>query len=161
MFKKSLLLPLLAAALLPGCVVLDDGPRRGHGYGYGPPAHAPAHGYRRQHRGHDMEYDGGLGVYLVIGRPGYYWWDDHYWRLIDGHWHWSVDLYSPWRVVEIDRVPRHLYRRYPDRGREHHDREHHDREHDRYREERDKSHGKPGKDKHEGKSKGKDKGDDR
>jgi len=44
----------------------------GYGPGYGPPAHAPANGYRYKYQGHDMVYDSGLGVYVVIGQSSVY-----------------------------------------------------------------------------------------
>lgn len=140
------LLALAAAGLLSGCAVLDPRPSRG----YGPPAHAPAHGYRRHH-GYDMDFDPGLGVYLVIGHPGYYFWDDHYWRLIDGHWHWGLSFGGPWRIVEVERVPHGLYKRHPGKA--------HKKGYEHGHDDGHREHKEHGRDKHDQeKSKGKDKG---
>lgn len=71
-----------------------------HGYGRGnPPAHAPAHGHRKKMHGHDISFDTGLGVYVVVGSPGLYFWDDFYWRLRDGIWVRASAFDGPWIVV--------------------------------------------------------------
>lgn len=103
-------LPLLAALTLTGCVVEE--PYHEH-RSYGPPPHAPAYGYRKKFHGYDMDYDPGLGVYVMVGYPGYYYWNDQYWRLIDGHWHMSLAFGGPWNVVAVERVPVYLYKKYP------------------------------------------------
>ncbi len=63
-------------------VVVDEG------HGHGPPPWAPAHGYRRNHQRAyqhrdatvDLAFDSGLGVYVVVGLPNYYYWDGFYLR---------------------------------------------------------------------------------
>ena len=65
----------------------------------GPPEHAPAHGYRRHLHGHDLSFDSELGVYVVVGSPGLYFWDDFYWRLRDGFWLRASVFDGPWIVV--------------------------------------------------------------
>lgn len=77
----------------------DRAPGRGYDRG-GPPAHAPAHGYRRHHHGHDLDFDNRLGVYLVVGSPGFYFWDDFYWRLRDGFWVRASAFNGPWVVID-------------------------------------------------------------
>lgn len=95
---KRLFLASLLAASLPACVpVLHE---HGRGYEAGPPAHAPAHGYRKKYHNHDLSYDSGLGVYVVLGSPGFYFWDDFYWRLRDGFWIRASTFDGPWLVVE-------------------------------------------------------------
>lgn len=147
--KKSLLLSLLTLTALSGCVAYDPHP----GYGYGPPPHAPAHGYRRHYHGYDMDYDVGLGVYVVLGHPGFYFWDDHYYRLIDGHWHLGVGFDGPWHVVDVGRMPPGLYKKYPGKsyqshGKDYEHYEHHDKHEDHPGKGKDKHKGK-GKDKHD------------
>ena len=44
----------------------------------------------------DLIYDRGAGAYVVIGRPGYYWYRDHYYRWSDGRWMSSVKLDGEW-----------------------------------------------------------------
>ncbi len=95
--KRLLLLPTLAALLLlSACHPFHHEP----GYAGGPPAHAPAHGYRKKHGSHDLSYDSGLGVYVVVGSPSYYYWNDFYWRLRDGIWIQASAFDGPWIVVQ-------------------------------------------------------------
>lgn len=132
--------PLCAALLLAlssfttGCGVFLHGPGPAPGPGHGPPPHAPAHGRRAKyhHQGAELEFDPGLGAYIVVGRPGFYFMDDHYYRMVDGAWHMAVNVGGPWTVSSYEHVPPGLV----------------------------KSHGKgkgkgKGKDKDKGKSKGK------
>lgn len=91
------LITCTAIAGLTACIPVYHG--HGRGYDQGPPAHAPAHGYRRQLHGHELSFDHGLGVYVVIGSPGWYYWDDYYWRLRDGIWVRAVAFDGPWLVV--------------------------------------------------------------
>ena len=95
MMKKILLLAVLLSPILAsGCVhhhYHEPGYSRG-----GPPPHAPAHGYRHKHYNHDLVFDSGLGVYLVLGRPDYYFWDNRYFRYHDGYWQFAADLDGRW-----------------------------------------------------------------
>ncbi len=62
------------------------------GRGYGPPPHAPAHGHRRKYvNGVEMVYDAGMGLYVVVGWPDYYYYDGTFYRLHAGLW--QVSLY--------------------------------------------------------------------
>jgi len=82
----------------------------------GPPAHAPAHGYRyRDPYGADLAFDAGLGLYIVVGRPRYYFWDGYYYRFYRDHWQWSPRLNGGWHDREYRRLPPGLRRRYPER----------------------------------------------
>ena len=82
---------------LPGCILV---PVRGYdrGPGYGPPPHAPAHGYRRKHHGHDLVFDTDLGVYIVMGLPGLYFIDGLYYRVSSDGWHYSVRPDGDWHI---------------------------------------------------------------
>jgi hypothetical protein len=111
----SLVSVCLAAALpLPAChhqqggapgpeVVVNEPAHRG------PPPHAPAHGYRRKHRdAHaDLElvFDSGLGVYVVIGLPGIYFQDEHFFRHTDAGWQISLHHDSGWTLAVQSDVP--------------------------------------------------------
>lgn len=95
-------------AVLAGCAYYRPG---------GPPPHAPAHGYRRRHRGAELVYDSGLGVYLVAGHPGIYFHDGYYYRVLDGAWRLSVDLGGPWRPTDFRRVPPGLRKKHGAPGR--------------------------------------------
>jgi hypothetical protein len=73
----------------------------------GPPPHAPAHGYRHKHHHHGVElvFDSGLGLYVVVGRTGYYYDRDHYYRVVEGAWQVSVSLDSGWKATSHKRLP--------------------------------------------------------
>ena len=77
----------------------------------GPPPHAPAHGYRRKHRrsGHDLVFDSGLGVYLVVGQ-GHYFYRDRFYRWHKGAWHVGRRARGPWRRAGDHEVPRRLFK---------------------------------------------------
>ena len=75
--------------LASGCTGIDSltigagGHPHARGRGHGPPPHAPAHGYRHkaQRHGAELEFDSGLGVYVVVGVPLHYYLDGLYLRL--------------------------------------------------------------------------------
>lgn len=83
------------------------------GNGQGPPPWAPAHGYRRKHQRAylhrestvDMVFDSGLGVYVVVGLPNYYFWDGFYLRLDSGRWVQATYLDSKWEPCRAESVP--------------------------------------------------------
>jgi hypothetical protein len=105
--KKLLLFAVMLTPFwISGCVhhhYHDPGYSRG-----GPPPHAPAHGYRHKQSNHDLVFDSGLGVYVVLGRPDYYFWDNRYYRYHDGHWQFSADVDGRW-YRDDGYVPRKLY----------------------------------------------------
>jgi hypothetical protein len=113
----------LGAAVLigSGCVVVDGHgghpPRRAAVRAPGPPPHAPAHGYRHKHRGHDLRFDSALGVYVVVGLPDLWWFDGHYIRWSGVRWEMGVELDGPWRVAHAGAVPAKLReKRHPHGG---------------------------------------------
>jgi hypothetical protein len=96
-----------------------------HGH-HGPPAHAPAHGHRRKyghhrhHEGHhhrtgvNLEFDSGLGVYVVVDVPNHYYWDGWYLKIEDGHWFASTRLSgASWSPREHAKLPPGLARKHP------------------------------------------------
>jgi hypothetical protein len=96
--------------LLTGCSYY---PVYGHNNGYGPPSHAPAHGYRYKHQGHDLVYDSGLGAYVVVGMTGVYFYDGIYYRYTRDHWYYTRDLGKNWRLNRGDRgLPPGLAKKY-------------------------------------------------
>jgi hypothetical protein len=97
---------------LTGCVVLDA-PHGYHNYA-GPPAHAPAHGYRKKHQGRDLVFDSDLGVYVVVGLSDLWFLDGSYFRISGDHWEISAGTSGPWRVAAVRSVPGRLYaKRHP------------------------------------------------
>lgn len=79
----------------------------------GPPAHAPAHGYRRKHRsGHSLVFDAPLGVYAVVGLPGIYFHDGLFLRRRRGVWYSSGHPRKGWRRGGGRGLPRGLARKY-------------------------------------------------
>lgn len=120
----GLLASLLGGALL-GCVVHHhDHPPRvvtlppGHVKTYGPPAHAPAHGYRRkhQHDGIELVYDADVEVYVVVGREAVYWDGTRYLRWVDGAWQAGVRIDGVWVTIASRDVPRALVAKHKHRS---------------------------------------------
>jgi hypothetical protein len=112
------ILPLSIALALGtpqlACVVIDA-PRAPH-YDSGPPPHAPAHGYRRKHHGHDHVWDADLGVYVVVGLPGVWFLDGHYFRLASERWEVSAEARGPWRLAALASVPVRLVEKHHPHG---------------------------------------------
>lgn len=109
---------LVCALLLgsPACVVVDA-PRRAHHDHGGPPPHAPAHGYRHKHHGHDLVFDRDLGVYVVVGLRDVWFLDGSYFRIFGDHWEVSVGAPNHWRVASVEVVPGRLHaKRHPHGG---------------------------------------------
>jgi hypothetical protein len=116
--RSSLAALLLGTLLLtiPACVVVDPGgpPSRSHG---GPPPHAPAHGYRHKHHGHDLVFDTELGVYVVVGLRDVWFLDGSYFRLSGENWEIGLDVGGPWQVAAVGAVPGRLReKRHPHGG---------------------------------------------
>lgn len=78
----------------------------GPGIGHGPPAHAPAHGYRRkQVAGVELVFDSGIGVYVVVGHSDHYYHEGYFYRCINGRWEISLEPDSGWAFVAVDSLP--------------------------------------------------------
>jgi len=74
--------------------------------GHGPPAHAPAHGYRRKHvDGVELVFDSGRGVYVVVGFSDHYYHDGYFYRLNAGLWEMSLKHNGGWRAVPDKSLP--------------------------------------------------------
>ena len=71
----------------------------------GPPAHAPAHGYRRQHIcGFQLVFDVGLGLYVAVGATDVYYHEGHFYRCRNGVWEISLRAVT-WEPVVIEKMP--------------------------------------------------------
>jgi len=74
--------------------------------GNGPPAHAPAHGYRRKHAsGMELVYDSGRGVYVVVGLSDHYYHDGYFYRLRGGLWEMSLKPDADWKAASEKSLP--------------------------------------------------------
>jgi hypothetical protein len=116
---RTLVLLLLGTVVLAGCgptyhrhspgsatvVIVDDD----H---YGPPPHAPAHGYRYQHRdGCTLRYDSRLRLYVVLGHRDYYFSDGVYFRYSSGGlWEFAASLGGKWSPASDSKVPKALHK---------------------------------------------------
>lgn len=81
------------------------GPAPG-GRGYGPPAHAPAHGHRRKHvAGVELVFDAGMGVYVVVGCVDHYYYDGTFFRLHDSVWEMSLHPDRDWGPLGHKSLP--------------------------------------------------------
>jgi hypothetical protein len=94
----------------------------------GPPDHAPAYGYRRNHAGNDdvvLVYDTTLKVYVVSGYDECYYSSGQYFRFVSSGWEWSVSLGGTWKVVVNERdLPsglRHHHHHGKAKGHDKHD----------------------------------------
>jgi len=136
MKKLCVILTLLFGfSVLSGCVA-------GHYRGPGVNARiviplAPVNGYRHHIRnGVTLIFDAGLGVYIVAGHPGYYYYNGRYFRRhADGHWIYGHHFRGPWvNYVSDGRLPRgfrnkmHRVKRHIREERREH---RHDARHDR------------------------------
>lgn len=113
---------LIGSALaMSGCVVY---PEHDHRQGYGPPPHAPAHGYRHKYHNHDLLYDSGLGVYIVVGAPDFYFIDGFYYRHSHDGWYYSREYDRDWQPFkDHHKLPPGLGKKYRNDDRDHdHDR---------------------------------------
>jgi len=74
------------------------------------PPLAPAHGYHHTyHDGAVLSFDSSLGVYLVIGHPGIYFYDDlYFYQHPTGYWQSSRYYRGPWLRAADPRVPMKL-----------------------------------------------------
>ena len=117
MSRPLALCTLIALAALLGCIhpVHHDGhtPGRVVMGDHGPPPHAPAHGYRHKHHSHgvDLVFDSEFGVYAVVGMHDIFFYDDHFYRYLDGGWSVSVGLDRGWVRVEPRKLPKGLARK--------------------------------------------------
>jgi hypothetical protein len=102
---------LLGAALvMTGCTVVTVKPA--HDHGYGPPPHAPAHGYRHKYHDHELVFDAHLGVYIVVGLADYYFSDGHYYRHDRDFWHYSDRVGGKWHKADKKKVPPGLSKKH-------------------------------------------------
>ena len=129
--RAALLTIALTAGGLVGCTYVSHHhthlpPDHGEAHrGHGPPPHAPAHGYRHKHHAHggdvELVFDSGLGVYVVVGWPDYYWHSDHYYRWNDGGWMISARLDGGWATCSDSNVPGGLNKKH---GKKHGKKDH-------------------------------------
>jgi hypothetical protein len=107
---------LLASALFvtaitsAGCVV---GTNPALHRGYGPPPHAPAHGYRHHYQGADLAFDRELGVYVVLGHPGIYYANGRFLRFRTHVWQSATRLDGTWVVYPTTSIPPGLRGSHP------------------------------------------------
>jgi hypothetical protein len=114
---RRLLLFVASAALVTAsfgaCVIVDHHDSRPvivkKG---GPPPHAPAHGYRHRQGDVDLVFDAGIGVYVVVGLPHYYWDGRHYLRWSEARWESCDRIDGVWIVEGPDRLPPGLAKKY-------------------------------------------------
>lgn len=74
-----------------------------------PPPHAPAHGQRYRHAsGLEMEYDSGLGVYVVLNHADVFFHDNVYLRFFNDNWIVSARFDGPWESARESQIPEKL-----------------------------------------------------
>jgi hypothetical protein len=103
-----LLVSIVLTCMLASCetVSVHRFPGSGQRVGHGPPAHAPAHGYRRKHvDGLELVYDSTYGVYMIVGIPDHYYWDGHFYRIYGGIWEVSFRVDADWAPATTVSLP--------------------------------------------------------
>lgn len=109
MTLKILTLALLLAT--PACSGLYVYETSSAGRYGGSPPPAPADGYRhRQANGVMLEYNAGLGLYVVQGYPGHYYKGGQYYRSSGSTWQTSTRLRGGWRSIPQSDLPPGLRR---------------------------------------------------
>lgn len=108
----ALLASVLCASAALGCVVVKPTETREvvvtpPPRGKGPPAHAPAHGYRRkfQQDGVTLELDETRNVYVVVGLEDVFFFEKRYYRCGEGKWFASPRPDGAWVAIVIGDVP--------------------------------------------------------
>ncbi len=96
-------------ALLSLLVLCDTATARPPGRGIfirsGPPAHAPAYGYRnKQLYGFELVFDVGVGMYVAVGMTDVYYHEGYFYRLHAGVWEISLRGVT-WEPVVTDKLP--------------------------------------------------------
>jgi hypothetical protein len=112
--KRIVIATLVASVLaLAGCIHVHE---HDDGYEGGPPPWAPAHGYRHKHHSPDLVFDSEIGVYVVVGHPHVYFYDDHYFRVVSSHWERCRDWEKArWKSVDVAVVPVPLAKHYAEK----------------------------------------------
>jgi hypothetical protein len=117
------LAPLLFIAVMSATVLLMSGCAvypQGHAQKTnGPPAQAPAHGYKHKHHGHQLVYDTSLGAYIVIGQPNIYFYNNHYYKHSNDRWYYSVEP-NNWQHYKDNKLPSGLSNKYHHGKKDHH-----------------------------------------
>ena len=96
---------------------IGAGSGRRHRPKYGPPPHAPAHGYRHKHQGVELVYDSGRGVYVVIDLPSHYYFKGRYYRRGEVQWEAGVHIDGSWEFISEDELPRGLRAKEKGKGK--------------------------------------------
>ena len=106
----SAVILICMSLMLVSCSSFSIGAGSGRKYErkHGPPPHAPAHGYRHKHRGAELVYDSGRGIYVVIDFPNHYYFKGHYYRLGEAQWEVGVNLEGPWGFISYGELPKGL-----------------------------------------------------
>jgi len=101
---RALGIAFLALFVLPG------------GAGSEPPAHAPAHGYRAKQKQkhvhaseHQIVFDSERGIRVVVGLPGVFYHEGHFYRHADGGWQVSLRADTGWGSIAVANVPRLVF----------------------------------------------------
>lgn len=118
----SLAILCTLGAVLSGCSssYRQQAPAASPAKGYGPPPHAPAHGYRhKQSTEVELVYDSRTQVYVVVGASNHYFSDGFYFRYTGGYWEIAASLGGAWTRVAVDRIPEGLR---PKKSKRKHDR---------------------------------------
>lgn len=94
----------LACTSGPSMRYAESGPAKSQGHG--PPPHAPAHGYRAKTQGGvELDFRSDLGVYVVVGAPGYYFHDGAFYHQDSIGWIAGKNVDGPWTSITESQLP--------------------------------------------------------
>ena len=104
-----LLISVIVLLMMVSCDTVGAYKIPGPRIGNGPPAHAPAHGYRRKHvAGLELVFDSSLGLYVVVGNPDLYYCDGYFYRLRGTIWEISLYPDRGWQGAHGKPIPKGL-----------------------------------------------------
>lgn len=88
------------------------------GPSYGPPPHAPAHGYRHHHaHGVVLVFDAKLGLYYVAGHSDINYHQGRFYRHHGDRWQVSKKFKGPWGRAGKRAVPKALHKKMHAKGK--------------------------------------------
>ena len=117
--RGNFIIALAASTLtITGCAVYPVQQDYAYGqYSNGPPAYAPAHGYRTINHAPNMVYDSHLGVYVLLDLPDHYYFNNVYYRYNRNNWFYRYKDTDKWRKFDKRKLPPGLARKYQDDDR--------------------------------------------
>ena len=111
----------VSALTITGCAVYPAHQNYAYEqYNYGPPPYASSYSYREKYHAHNMVYDRHLGVYVLLGLPDHYYYNNVYYRFSKNNWYYRHNDKDKWRKYDKRKLPEGLARKYRNDDRRNH-----------------------------------------